>query len=150
MNRAALIDRIIAHEGDRDAPYDDFTGADLHPGHILQGNVTIGAGINLSAGLSVTERNFLLNNRLNEAIMDLDRNVSWWTELDEIRREVLAEMCYNMGWPKLAGFVKFLAALRRRDFQLAANEMLTSTWAVQVGKRAADLANLMRNGTIII
>ena len=146
MNRAALIDRIIAHEGDRDRPYDDATGKELRPGDTLQGNITIGAGLNLSAGLSVTERNFLLNGRISDAMIDLDRNIPWWTELDEVRRQVLVEMCYNMGWPKLSRFGKMLAALQRRDWQAAAIEMRDSLWARQVGPRARTLAALMQHG----
>ena len=146
MNRATLIERIIAHEGDREFPYDDMTGRALRAGDKLIGNVTIGAGINLSAGLSVTERNFLLNSRISEAIIDLDRNAPWWSALDETRRGVLVEMLFNIGWPKLSRFGKMFAALQRRDYQAAALEMTDSLWAQQVGQRARTLAGLMRDG----
>ena len=147
MNRGALIDRLIRHEGDREFPYDDATGHALRRGDKLIGNITIGSGINLSAGLSASERHFLLETRIAVAIKSLDDNVPQWSGLNDARREVLVEMSFNMGWPKLAGFTRFLAALSRNDFTMAAQEMLSSAWATQVGRRAVTLADAMRAGT---
>ena len=146
MNRAVLIERLTAHEGNRDFPYDDATGKALRPGDKLVGNITIGVGINLSAGLSVSERNFLLETRISAAIHELDENAPWWSGLDDARREVLGELTFNLGWPKLSRFGKMLAALQRRDYQVAAIEMRDSIWARQVGQRAHTLADLMQNG----
>jgi len=40
-------------------------------------------------------------------------------------------------------------ALERRDFDLAATEMLDSRWAEQVKQRAIDLAYSMQHGTYL-
>ena len=46
----------------------------------------------------------------------------------------------------MLSFTQMLAALEKRDFAGAAEAMLASEWASQVGQRAADLAHAMRMG----
>jgi len=41
-----------------------------------------------------------------------------------------------------------LAALAVDDYELAADEMLDSKWAIQVGKRAIELSRMMREGEV--
>mgnify|MGYP001601436205 CR=1 FL=1 len=137
MNRARLIDRLIEHESLRLKPYTDTAG-----------RLTIGIGRNLTdRGITELEARYLAGNDIGIAEVDLDRNVPWWRTLNESRQEVLTEMCYNLGWPKLSRFVLFLEAAEVGDFQTAAAEMLESLWAHQVGNRAVTLADAMRAGT---
>lgn len=80
-----------------------------------------------------------------DAAMDVisQRN---WHDLGYVRRNVIINMIFNLG---LAGFLKFkatIAAIDARDFETAANRMLQSKWATQVGKRANELAEQMRTG----
>jgi lysozyme len=58
---------------------------------------------------------------------------------------VLVNMAFNMGGGLLS-FVNTLAAIQRGDYNAAANGMLASRWATQVGARATRLADMMRNG----
>ena len=148
MNRAALIERLIVHEGLHLKAYDDKTGHELRVGDTLKGCLTCGIGRNLTdRGITESEARYLAGNDIGIAEMDLDRNAPWWRGLNETRQQVLAEMTFNMGWPRLAGFTRFLAALSRNDFAIAAQEMLSSVWASQVGRRAVTLADAMRAGT---
>ena len=55
-------------------------------------------------------------------------------------------MAFNMGIGGLLGFRKFLAELQDRHFEAAAKEMLDSRWAEQVGRRAEELAQIVRTG----
>ncbi len=67
--------------------------------------------------------------------------------LDTIpRKNVFVEMVFNMGPRRVAGFRNMLAAIRDDDFDRAADEMLDSKWARQVGRRANRLAEQMRSG----
>ena len=50
---------------------------------------------------------------------------------------VLLDMCYNMGGQRLGMFKKMLAALERKDYTIAAQELMDSRYAKQVGARAA-------------
>ncbi|MCV6587566.1 MAG: hypothetical protein OIF57_00865 [Marinobacterium sp.] len=71
-----------------------------------------------------------------------------FTRLDAARQLVLANMAYNLGVPRLKGFRKMWRALEQGDYKLAAAEMLDSRWARQVGKRATELAEQRRAGTL--
>jgi lysozyme len=67
-------------------------------------------------------------------------------DLTPVRRSVLIDMLFNMGFSRVMGFRRMLAALVVEDYNLAADEMLDSKWAVQVGKRAVELSRMMRRG----
>lgn len=57
----------------------------------------------------------------------------------------LVDMAFNLGRSRLAGFQRMIAAVRDRNFARAADEMLNSRWATQVGGRAVELASMMRS-----
>jgi len=54
-------------------------------------------------------------------------------------------MCF-MGIQKLLKFKKMLAAAEAGDYDKAADEILDSKYAKQVGARATRLAQMMRTG----
>jgi len=124
------------HEGKRLLPYEDQVG-----------KLTIGFGRNLTDnGISEEEADFLLDGDIGTAVHEAQVRVACWPMLDHARQEVIVEMIFNLGWPRLAGFVKFMAALERADYTAASVEMLDSKWALQVGKRADRLSRQMRDG----
>ena len=85
---------------------------------------------------------------------DLDRALPWIKDLDPVRRRVLYNMHFNMGWDNprtpekegLSGFVNTLAFIKAGAYDRAADGMLASKWARQVGQRAKRLAAQMRTG----
>ena len=89
----------------------------------------------------------LLQNDLNRAIDDLDRNAPWWAEIPDPQQRALVNMCFNLGWPRLQSFRRMLAALEGGDYARAADEALDSKWAGQVGDRAHRIAALLRTVT---
>lgn len=108
---------------------------------------TIGYGRNLeSVGISTTEALYLLGNDVTRVVADLDRELPWWRILSQNRRIVLADMCFNMGISKLLQFRKTIALIQAKRFPEAAIEMLKSNWAKQVGDRAINLSNMMKEG----
>lgn len=60
-------------------------------------------------------------------------------------QEILVNMMFNMGRPRLSGFKNFNAALAEGDWNRAADEMVDSRWYRQVGARAERLVERMRN-----
>ncbi|MEC8642766.1 MAG: hypothetical protein VXZ67_07640 [Pseudomonadota bacterium] len=60
------------------------------------------------------------------------------------RRHALVSMAFNLGGPRLAGFTRLRAAVRRSDWDEAAAEALDSRWAAQTGRRANDIAAMLR------
>lgn len=136
MNRDQLVERLIKHEGLRLKPYRDSVG-----------KLTIGIGRNLDdVGISAGEARVLCIDDIMNAEAMLDGGIPWWRDLDEVRKQVLAEMAFNMGWTTLSKFSKMLNAAHNRKWDDAANEMLASKWASQVGERADTLAKAMRTG----
>lgn len=68
----------------------------------------------------------------------------WYNDLDDVRKEVILDMAFNLGIEGLMNFKNMIAAIKEKDYEKAAEEMLDSKWASQVGKRATDLAALMK------
>ena len=125
-----LKEQLIRDEENRAFVYNDSMGVP-----------TIGVGRNLrDKGLSLLEREFLLNNDIADHTLEVCEALPWVTTLDEPRKEVLINMSFNMGTMALLQFVKFLAALKAKNYLLAAMEMLDSKWAAQVGPRAHRLS----------
>ena len=60
-------------------------------------------------------------------------------DLPEEAQQVIVNMCFNMGAPRLSKFKKFIAAGNDGNWSTAAVEMMDSRWATQVGKRAERL-----------
>lgn len=123
-----------------------YEGLNLHLYTCPTGHLTIGYGHNLENGISPQTAAFILQEDMQNAQKAVEKEWAWWKELNEVRQFVLTDMCFNMGLAKLRTFKKFLSAARRGDYTAAASEMLNSRWAVQVGYRARELAEMMQTG----
>lgn len=67
--------------------------------------------------------------------------------LSDARQEVLVEMAFQLGGPRLNGFRKLRAALESGHWVQAEAEMLDSIWARdQTPRRARELAARMLEG----
>lgn len=111
------------------------------------GKYTIGVGRNLSdRGISHDESQFMLDNDIKLVESDLNSKLSWWVNLTDSRQRVLANMCFNLGINRLLGFKNTLEFIRTGQYDKAAEGMLQSLWAKQVGARAVRLAEMMRAG----
>lgn len=112
------------------------------------GKTTVGVGRNIEdVGLTEDEAMFLLANDIARVTLELDKAVPWWGEMPEPAQIGLANMCFNMGWPRLSQFRRMLRALEDADYVKAAAEALNSTWAGQVGKRSERIAALYRDAS---
>lgn len=129
----ALVEQLKLHEGKRNLPYED-----------TEGHLTIGYGHNLDVPLSDKAIEQILLDDIATAESELDRIFPDWRDLSESRQNVLVDMMFNLGAPRYLSFVKFWAAMREEDYQTAAEEMVDSKWAIQVGTRAEVLADMMR------
>lgn len=113
-----------------------------------EGYLTIGVGRlidqRLGGGITKTEARYLLENDIRKVLGALDRALPWWRSLPEGRMRALANMCFNLGLPRLLGFKKMLKALEAHDWERAADEALDSKWARQVGARSDRIADLLR------
>lgn len=134
----ALAADLTADEAFRAKPYRDTVG-----------KLSIGIGRNLDAnGISRPEADFMLANDIETAANGLLAAYPWVAGLDSVRRRVLVNMSFNMGMPTLSKFNATLDAVKSGDYATAANQMLASKWATQVGARANRLADMMRTGEV--
>lgn len=76
---------------------------------------------------------------------ELYESMPWVQSLDEVRRAVLIDMYFNLR-RKLLGFTETLRHFQNGDWKSAADAMLDSLWARQVGARATRLAQMTRTG----
>jgi lysozyme len=130
-----LKNMLVQEEGYSQFPYRDTEGV-----------LTLGIGRNLeSNGVSMSESLFMLDNDVNDAIAILNKQLSCFNRLDRVRQIILIDMVFNLK-NRLFGFVNTLAAIERGDYKLAAQEMLNSKWAKQVGRRAVRLSKMMETG----
>ena len=142
-----IIDRENLH---RQLIHDE--GLRLKPYRCTAGKLTIGCGRNLDdVGITQKEAVFLLDNDITNAIHGLVvAHGDWFPPLDPVRQAVLVNMVINMGLPRFNGFKKLHAAIKVKDYDGAAVEMLSSRWAEQVGDRALRLSEQMRTGRWIL
>lgn len=130
-----LQDILIRHEGMALKPY-----------RCTEGKLTIGCGRNIEEnGISHREAMFLLNNDIVAVHAECIREFPWFERLSETRQIVILSLAFNMGVPRLKGFKRMIAALESRLYIKAAIEILDSKYARQVGERAIELAEMMKN-----
>ena len=124
---AKLMDRVkaqlVRHEGLRLRPY-----------RCTAGKLTIGIGRNLDdCGISQSEAYVMLINDIMNCEKQLQSKIpDIYNGLDEVRKSVLLNMCFNLGINGLLGFKNTLAFVKVGDWERAANNMLVSKWAKQV------------------
>lgn len=136
MNKTKLAEQLKIHEGLRLKPYRDTVG-----------KLTLGIGRNLEdKGISEKEALSMLNNDVDEFYSKLAKKIPWFLNLDDARQNVLVNMAFNLGINGLLSFEMTLKLIECGDYHNAANEMLNSKWARQVGNRAYELSTQMATG----
>jgi len=113
------------------------------------GKLTIGIGRNLDdCGISEDEAEMMLLNDIDRTYFDLAYHLPWWKDLDDVRKMVMIDMCFNLGIFGLLTFKNTLAAIKAGDYTEASRMMLQSKWAEQVMGRATELSLMMKEGVM--
>lgn len=134
MDMERLKSTLVRHEGEKLEMY-----------KCSMGYRTIGVGHNLdSKPISERVSRLMLEDDIEDAIADCERNISFFGNLDDACQEALVNLCFNMGIAKLMQFKKTLAYLRDGQREKAANELLDSRYASQVGYRAVEVASMIK------
>ena len=121
-------------------------GLELMPYKCTSGKTTIGVGRNLEdIGITEQEAELLLLNDIGRVKQELV-NDQWYMNLDPVRKAVIENMSFNLGYPTLKKFQNMIAHISEGNYELASKEMLNSRWSKQVGQRSIELAEQMRTG----
>jgi lysozyme len=137
-----LIEMLKRHEGVRSTVYVCSAGYE-----------TIGVGRNISAtglGLSDDEVDYLLQNDIERVIKELSAEYHWFNSLDDVRKDAMIDISFNLGATRLRGFKRALAAMEVADYKLAAKEFLDSKWSQDVKGRAHELASMIETGEYLL
>ena len=126
----SLIDDIKKHEGFKPTVYQCTEGYD-----------TIGYGFAIK-DLKLSEEvcNIILTEKLAKLQFDISTKFEWFEDSPEIVRNVVINMCYQLG---LTGFSKFkqtIYYLETEQYEEAATECLDSLWAKQTPNRAKEVS----------
>ena len=129
-----LIDSIKQHEGYVGVVYKDSLGID-----------TIGYGFAIKdLELDVDVCDIILERKLkalNDMIMI---KFNWYIYMPQEIKDVVTEMCYQLGVGGFSKFKKTIAYLQNKQFHDASEEMLDSLWAKQTPNRAKELSKRVK------
>ena len=131
-----LLESIKINEGFEPRVYKDTLGID-----------TIGYGFaikDLYLDEDIAEQ--ILENKVNKLLKEVDSRFDWFKFMPDEIKEVVVEMCYQLGVTGFSKFKKTIKLLSERNFTKASTEMLDSLWAKQTPNRALKLSNIVKEG----
>jgi len=144
MNINKLREQLKIDEGVKYEVYDDHLGYKTFGiGHLVTAkDEEYGAKV----GHPVSEKrvNAVFDNDVETYVTESKKVFSDLDKLPDEAQEVIVNMCFNMGAPRLSKFKKFVAAVNDGNWSTAAVEMMDSRWAKQVGVRAERLRDRIK------
>lgn len=130
----SLIDSIKQHEGYVGVVYKDSLGID-----------TIGYGFAIKdLELDTDVCDIILERKLKNLEDRVNLKFSWYKYMPQEIKDVVMEMCYQLGVTGVSKFKKTLAYLQDKRWEEASVEMLDSLWARQTPNRAKELSNRVK------
>ena len=134
MNK--LIEQLKRHEGVKLKPY-----------KCSAGKLTIGVGKNIEDnGITLEEAEYLLQNDIAEARSQLLHAFPWMGEFNDARISAMINFTFNVGIGTVKKFENTLSYMQSGEWDKAADEMMDSRWARQVGNRAIEVTDQIRTG----
>jgi len=143
MNMERLLKSVEAHEGYRNKVYLDSLG-----------KRTVGVGHLCVEDFWVDDREYprdmlinILKDDLKNAIEGAERLCRDCPDLDDLAKETIIEMVFQLGETGVAKFKNMWKALEEKppSYSVAATEMLDSRWAKQTPNRAKEMSDHMRS-----
>lgn len=159
IDDATIIQRLMLNEGMRNKAYYD-----------TEGKLTIGIGRNLddnpltqeeicyighnarSKAITNEQACYLCRNNIASVKADLDKYLPWWRDLNIDRQFVMIDLCFNLGIGNekkktgLLGFQRTLSSIAQGYYMKAADQLMQSKYARQVGIRARRNAYSLKTG----
>lgn len=134
MDLEKVKKRLIEEEGKKHFPYTCSAN-----------RLTIGVGRNIQdRGISDITIDQMLEEDIDICLGELRQNLSWFDNAPSGIQDVLIDLAFNMGVPKLLMFSKTLEYIRTSQYKKAGDELLRSRYATTVPARAGRNADLIR------
>ncbi len=130
----SLIESVKKNEGYRSMVYKDSLGID-----------TIGYGFaikDLELDEDICEE--ILVRKLKDLQYSIKKKFHWFEDMPPHIKDVVMEMCYQLGVGGFSKFRKTISYLENKQFKNASVEMLDSLWAKQTPNRAKALSNIVK------
>jgi lysozyme len=144
MDLQVLREQLEIDEGRVDALYNDHLGyATFGVGHlVLESDPEYGSEI----GTAVSESRVIeaFEQDCENVLRDCDILYEDFDDLPEEAQQVIANMMFNMGRPRLSKFKGMKRGVDSRNWNAAADEMVDSAWYRQVTNRADRLVERIR------
>jgi lysozyme len=101
----------------------------------------------MPVGTPVTEARVaeVFEQDIETVLEDCCKLYSDFDDLPEEVQRIVANMMFNLGYPRLSAFRGMRAGVNARDWDKAADEMVDSRWYTQVPNRAKRLVSRMRS-----
>ena len=129
-----LIDSIKQHEGYVKRVYKDSLGID-----------TIGYGFAIKdLELDQDICDMILDRKLKDLEKMVSSKFNWYRYMPPEIKNVVIEMCYQLGVTGFSNFRKTITFLQNKQFHDASVEMLDSRWAEQTPVRAKELSDRVK------
>ena len=144
MDLEQLREQLEIDEGVKYEIYNDHLGyATFGVGHlVLESDEEHGSPL----GTPVSESRVIeaFEQDCENVLRDCDILYEDFADLPEEAQQVIANMMFNMGRPRLSKFKGMKRGVDSRDWNAAADEMVDSQWYRQVTKRADRLVERIR------
>ena len=130
----SLIESIKKHEGYVGVVYKDSLGKD-----------TIGYGFAIKdLELDADVCDIILERKLKNLKDRIDNKFNWYIYMPQEIKDIVTEMCYQLGVTGFSKFKKTIAYLQNKQWEDASVEMLDSRWAKQTPNRAKEMSDRVK------
>tara|TARA_Y100001938_G_C8049986_1_gene411145 strand:+ start:497 stop:910 length:414 start_codon:yes stop_codon:yes gene_type:complete len=130
----SLIESIKKHEGYVGVVYKDSLNVD-----------TIGYGFAIKdLELDRDICDIILERKIKDLHDRVKNKFKWYGYMPQEIKDVVMEMCYQLGVGGFSKFKKTISFLQNKQFKDASEEMLDSLWARQTPNRAKELSKRVK------
>jgi len=144
LNLLKLSKRIRIHEGFKDHVYKDQLGNNtIGYGHLITQEEKF--SFHKKYSKKILKKIFISD--FKKTIKDFNRHYKK-SNLPAHVQEVIVEMIFQLGINKVLKFNKFNKYIKKKQYYLAAFEMLSSKWYNQTPKRVEFLIKILHNNNV--
>tara|TARA_R100001594_G_C3860815_1_gene220886 strand:- start:30 stop:437 length:408 start_codon:yes stop_codon:yes gene_type:complete len=87
----------------------------------------------------------ILIRKVKKLVERVDRKFDWFNIAHDDVKEVVVEMCYQLGLTGFSKFKKTISYIENKNYEAASVEMLDSKWARQTPNRAIKLSKIVKS-----